>query len=86
MLRVLVVAGVVAEAGDGPARFARSLRDAGHEVVLVGDGASAAQVAATALQEDVDRVVLVGEGLDADAVRHLLAARGADDVEVRLAD
>jgi methylmalonyl-CoA mutase cobalamin-binding subunit len=82
--RVLVV---VAEAG-GTSRVARVWRDEGHEVVLVGPGTVAAEVAAAAVQEDVDLVVLVagaedrGTGDVVAEVRRLLASYGADDVEV----
>jgi methylmalonyl-CoA mutase cobalamin-binding subunit len=86
--RVLVV---VAEAG-GTSRVARVWRDEGHEVVLVGPGTVAAEVAAAAVQEDVDLVVLVagaedraeGRGTEdvVAEVRRLLASYGADDVEV----
>jgi methylmalonyl-CoA mutase cobalamin-binding subunit len=82
--RVLVV---VAEAG-GTSRVARVWRDEGHEVVLVGPGTVAAEVAAAAVQEDVDLVVLVAGAEDrgtedvAAEVRRLLASYGADDVEV----
>lgn len=90
--RVLVV---VAEAG-GSSRVARVWRDEGHEVVLVGPGTVAAGVAAAAVQEDVDLVVLVAGGESgaedgaedrateymAAEVRRLLASSGAEDVEV----
>jgi methylmalonyl-CoA mutase cobalamin-binding subunit len=82
--RVLVV---VAEAG-GTSRVARVWRDEGHEVVLVGPGTVAAEVAAAAVQEDVDLVVLVagaedrGTGDVVAEVRRLLASYGTDDVEV----
>ena len=82
--RVLVV---VAEAGGSP-RVARVWRDEGHEVVLVGPGTVAAEVAAAAVQEDVDLVVLVAGAEDrgtedvAAEVRRLLASYSADDVEV----
>jgi methylmalonyl-CoA mutase cobalamin-binding domain/chain len=82
--RVLVV---VAEAG-GTSRVARVWRDEGHEVVLVGPGTVAAEVAAAAVQEDVDLVVLVAGAEDRGTedvvaeVRRLLASYGADDVEV----
>jgi methylmalonyl-CoA mutase cobalamin-binding subunit len=85
--RVLVV---VADAG-GSSRVARVWRDEGHEVVLVGPGAVAEEVAASAVQEDVDLVVLVTGGGGAEGgdpgevaaeVRRLLAAYGAEDVEV----
>ena len=45
--------------GDAP-HEARRLRDAGHEVVALGAGASAEQVAAIAVQEDVDAVAVTG--------------------------
>ena len=47
------------------------LRDSGHEVVLLEDGVSAAQLAAVAVQEDVDLVAVVDAELGAEAVGEL---------------
>jgi hypothetical protein len=55
----------------------RVLRDSGHEVVLLDPGASAAQLAAVAIQEDVDLVAVADADLGADAVAAL-----EDDVVV----
>jgi hypothetical protein len=55
----------------------RTLRDSGHEVVLLDPGASAAQLAAVAVQEDVDLVAVTDADLGADAVGAL-----PDDVVV----
>ncbi len=46
----------------------RALRDSGHEVVLLEPGASAAQLAAVAVQEDVDLVAVADPDLGADVV------------------
>jgi hypothetical protein len=46
----------------------RALRDSGHEVVLLDPGASAAQLAAVAVQEDVALVAVADAELGAEAV------------------
>lgn len=82
--RVLLAAGSE-EPDELLARLGRSARDAGDEVVLLGSGVAAEVVAATAVQEDVDAVLLAG-GDDAsydDRLRAALAALGAGDVVVR---
>jgi methylmalonyl-CoA mutase cobalamin-binding domain/chain len=63
--------------------LARTLRDRGTEVILLDEARSARHVAAVAMQEDVDAVLLpeAPEGLVA-AVRDELGAGGADDVAV----
>jgi len=63
---------------------ARRLRDDGHEVVLLGASADPSAWAATAVQEDVDLLVLVGEAPSgaAEEVRALLAEADAGDVGV----
>ncbi|MCD6638311.1 MAG: hypothetical protein LT071_00160 [Nocardioides sp.] len=79
-LRVLIAQ--VGPGGDDGAdpeaagRFARALRDAGHEVVYLGVVPDRDVLAAVALQEDVDATCLVDGGRwvldgDEDAVRHL---------------
>jgi methylmalonyl-CoA mutase cobalamin-binding subunit len=65
-------------------RVARTLRDRGQEVVLLAPGAALEEYVAIALQEDVDLLVLAGEGAP-DAVaetRAALAGSGAGDVGV----
>ena len=80
---------VVAEPGAGsPAgaapeaiALARALRDAGAEVVHTGGGGTAAQLAATLVQEDVDAVGLAGGSVPLLAeVLQRAAEQGADDV------
>jgi hypothetical protein len=45
-----------------------ALRDSGHEVVLLAPGVSAEQLAAVAVQEDVDLVAVADADLGADVV------------------
>jgi methylmalonyl-CoA mutase C-terminal domain/subunit len=83
---------VVVAGPDGPGdsravAVARALRDAGAEVVLTGAATAAGRLAATAVQEDADAVVVTGPppGLPAGLLAGLLAglaAAGADDVTV----
>lgn len=47
-----------------PGRSARDLRDAGHEIVLVDPGVSAAGLAAIAVQEDVAAIALGSGSVD----------------------
>jgi hypothetical protein len=63
--------------GDIQTGGPRELRDSGHEVVLLGPDVSAAQLAAVAVQEDVDLVAVADADLGAGAV-HVLD----DDVVV----
>jgi hypothetical protein len=49
----------------------RLLRDAGHEVVVLGSGVSPEQLVAVAVQEDVGLVAVVDAGLGAAAVEEL---------------
>jgi hypothetical protein len=63
--------------GDSRTGVPRTLRDSGHEVVLLDPGASAEQVAAVAVQEDVDLVAVADADLGAGAVDAL-----GDDVVV----
>lgn len=73
MTRVLV-------AGDHG--LARALRDAGAEVIYV-DG-TPAQLARTALQEDVDAIALARE--HRDAVAEALAELNAGDIRLAITD
>lgn len=63
---------------------ARVLRDAGHEVVHGGAIGTPEQVAAVALQEDVDVVLLLG-GDDADALADRVRQSVPDDLPVSVA-
>jgi methylmalonyl-CoA mutase cobalamin-binding subunit len=56
--------------GDALAE-ARRLRDAGHEVVLLGDGVSPEQVAAIAVQEDVGLVAVADPDVGAEVAAAL---------------
>jgi methylmalonyl-CoA mutase, C-terminal domain len=65
---------------------ARALRDAGHEVIYTGIHVSPSEIAATAIQEDVDVVglsILAGGhlGLTKEVIGEL-RARGAGDILV----
>ncbi len=81
-LRV-VVAGPDGPGGHRAAALARALRDAGAEVVLTGAATAAGRLAATAVQEDADAVVVTDPppGLPAGLLAGLAAA-GAGDVTV----
>jgi methylmalonyl-CoA mutase cobalamin-binding domain/chain len=75
--------------GHGSMAVARALRDAGFEVVDAGRAGSPGPVAATALQEDAEAVVLVATPDDdrnlpvpPDQVVAVLATSGLDDVVV----
>lgn len=87
--RRVVVAGV-AHGGDGAVdpgvedllvRQARVLRDAGVEVIWAGPGLRPDQVAAIAVSEDVDGVVVAPRGATRD-VTSALRSLEVDDVEV----
>ena len=54
--------------GDIQTGDPRVLRDSGHEVVLLEPGVSADQLAAVAVQEDVDLVAVTDADLGAGAV------------------
>ncbi|WP_028651261.1 hypothetical protein [Nocardioides halotolerans] len=49
----------------------RALRDAGHEVIVIEPGVSPAELAAVAVQEDVDLVAVADADLGADALAGL---------------
>jgi methylmalonyl-CoA mutase C-terminal domain/subunit len=79
-----VVLGAVGDGETLPA-LARMLRDAGHEVVLVGGQQTAEQLVRTAVAEDASELVVLGEDdeiADVDAVRLEL---DADDVTLTAA-
>lgn len=59
----------------------RALRDAGHEVIFLGPDHTPEQVAATAVQEDVDLIGLT-EATDAERITALLAELDVDDIDV----
>ncbi len=85
MLRLLVV--VDPALADQPVAGAvpRALRDAGHEVVHAGGLVAPEEIAAAAVQEDVDAVVLldaVEGGQATGLVGVLLEQGGVDDITV----
>jgi methylmalonyl-CoA mutase C-terminal domain/subunit len=88
--RVRVVVAWPGAPDRGAEVVARALRDAGMEVVYAGPDQTPEELAATAVQEDVDAVVLAGapEGSGTLVARltELLGARGGDDVAVVPAD
>jgi methylmalonyl-CoA mutase cobalamin-binding subunit len=78
--RVLVAA--VPGSDQGLGAVARTLRDEGFEVVQAPPSESLAAVWATAVDEDVERVVLVGDVAATEVTRlhESLAAAGCDAV------
>jgi methylmalonyl-CoA mutase C-terminal domain/subunit len=84
-IRVVISGPGPADAGRGAEILARTLRDAGVEVVYTDRPQEPAQLVATVVQEDADAVGIVLAGDDeapARRVRELLADRGIDDVLV----
>ena len=85
MLRVLVV--VSPDLLDDPAWGAvpRVLRDAGHEVVHAGSLSTPEQIAAVAVQEDVDVIALV-EGVEDGQIdrqiKEVLASEGVPEIGI----
>jgi methylmalonyl-CoA mutase C-terminal domain/subunit len=77
---------VVGAAGDDETSraTARTLRDAGHEVVFVGGRQTPEHLARTAVAEDATRIVLHADDEAAARVRDLCAELGAADVVVEL--
>lgn len=76
-----IVVGAVGD--DTTARTsARSLRDAGHEVVFVGGQQSPEQLARTAVAEDATTIVVDAEPAERDEVSRACADLGASDVVV----
>jgi methylmalonyl-CoA mutase cobalamin-binding subunit len=79
--RRVVVAGTVPEVEPDLVRHARTLRDAGVEVIWVGVGLAPAEVAAVAVSEDVAAVVVAPTSA-VDAVTQALSRLEADDIDV----
>lgn len=77
---------IVGATGDGDAALtvARTLRDAGREVVLAGGGQSAEQLIRTALAEDADEVVVCGDA-DLTALESVREKLGAQHVRLTVA-
>ena len=67
--------------GDEALQVARTLRDAGREVVLVGGEQSPEQLISTALAEDADELVVCGE-VDLVALESVRARLGAEHVHL----
>ena len=78
MARDRIVVGSFGDDGD-VRHVARRLRDAGHEVVLVGGGQSPEQLLRTAVAEDASRIVVDGDHVDALAHLRELSAELGDD-------
>lgn len=84
MLRVVFGVSHLSEPGSG-AGVARVLRDAGHEVVYAGEVADPAQLAAIAVQEDADAIVLIADDQSlAGELSAALAEYDAADVVVHV--
>ncbi|UUZ57984.1 cobalamin-dependent protein [Nocardioides sp. B-3] len=65
----------------GDAGLGRALRDAGHEVIYLGPDHTPEQVAAIAVQEDVDLIALEAAA-DTDLIAGLLVELEAEDIDV----
>lgn len=75
---------VVGATGDDTAArtSARSLRDAGHEVVFVGGHQSPEQLARTAVAEDAASIVVDADASERDRVSQACADLGASEIVV----
>lgn len=85
MLRLLFVVDAALTEHDVARAVPRTLRDLGHEVVYAAGLVDPDQVVATAVQEDVDAVLLldaVSGGQMATQVANLLQDGGAGDITV----
>ncbi|WP_143261576.1 cobalamin-dependent protein [Allokutzneria sp. NRRL B-24872] len=72
---------VVVAGGAGADPLARALRDAGFEVVHIGESRDPAQVAAAVVQEDAVAVGFTDVPAESvEELRDLLVAQGAEDV------
>ena len=83
--RVRIVVGMPGPDGqDDDARIvARSLRDAGHEVIYAGLDQTSEQIVATAIQEDADLIGITSGGVQLAAeLSVLLAEKDASDIAV----
>ncbi|GAA4000092.1 hypothetical protein GCM10022247_20550 [Allokutzneria multivorans] len=75
MTRVVIAGGAAADP------LARALRDAGFEVVHIGESRDPAQVAAAVVQEDAGAVGFTDVSAESvEELRELLVAQGAEDV------
>lgn len=84
--RVVVAALTPADPADDPSvRASRALWREGWEVIHLGSGVSPEAVVATAVQEDVLDVVVVGGAVDVTSVREAFDAAGETDITVRSA-
>jgi methylmalonyl-CoA mutase C-terminal domain/subunit len=81
MARNRIVVGAVGD-DDRLREAARGLRDAGHEVVLVGGRQTPAQLARTAVAEDASHLVVEGDADQLAALARECAALGASDIVV----
>lgn len=85
MLRVLVVVSPDLLDDLSSGAVPRRLRDAGHEVVHAGGLSSPEQIAAVAIQEDVDVIALVvpgAEGVEDARIREVLASSGVPEIGI----
>lgn len=85
MLRIVIGQPGSADGPQDVVALARSLRDAGHEVIHAGSQEDVEPLAEAAVQEDADAVALVldpGDESRAGPIRDLLLARGAGDIAV----
>ena len=80
MLKQRVVVGGSGD-GDEALAVARTLRDAGREVVLVGGGQSAEQLIRTVLAEDADELVVCGD-VNLEALESVREQLGAEHVRL----
>ncbi|MDR7087685.1 methylmalonyl-CoA mutase cobalamin-binding subunit [Aeromicrobium panaciterrae] len=83
MAKQRIVVGATGD-GDEALAVARTLRDAGREVVLAGGGQSAEQLIRTALAEDADEVVVCGD-VDFAALESVRDQLGAQHVRLTAA-
>lgn len=75
MTRERIIVGATGD--DASARsMARQLRDAGHEVVFVGGGQTAAHLVRAAVAEDASRIMIDADPEVVDELRALCAALG----------
>ncbi|GAA3526739.1 hypothetical protein GCM10022234_24990 [Aeromicrobium panaciterrae] len=75
---------VVGANGDGKNALtvARTLRDEGHEVVLVGGGQTAEQLVRAALAEDAAELVVADDDVDLVELESVRRRLGADELQV----
>ncbi len=78
---------VVGATGDDDRVFAvaRTLRDAGREVVLLGGGQSAGQLISAALAEDADELVVCTDDAGMASIESVRAQLGAEHIRLTAA-